>query len=137
VNIFFDTNILVDVFEARPGSKTSLQSIEWCLPAGRSAWIAWHSVALLAFRLERQGDNPSQIRARMLALTRWFEVVPAGTEEVIRAVKLALDDFEDSLQAAAAEACLADVIVTRNTKDFTGIAISVMTPEDFLLNYAA
>jgi len=41
-------------------------------------------------------------------------------------------DFEDALQLAAAVACGAGVILTRNTADFKASPIPVMTPEEFL-----
>jgi hypothetical protein len=46
-----------------------------------------------------------------------------------------MNDFEDALQVACAMAGLADVLITRNTQDFTGSAISVMPPEEFLTTY--
>jgi hypothetical protein len=41
-------------------------------------------------------------------------------------------DFEDALQMASAIARLGDVFITRNTADFIGCAMPVMTPEEFL-----
>ncbi len=46
-----------------------------------------------------------------------------------------ITDFEDSLQMAAAIAGAADVFVTRNTADFSGSTIPVMTPEVFLTTF--
>lgn len=37
----------------------------------------------------------------------------------MQALKLPMEDFEDALQAAAAQACGADYIITRNGRDFT------------------
>ena len=40
--------------------------------------------------------------------------------------------LEDALQVSAAEACRADVILTRNKADFgTPVRITVLTPEEF------
>ena len=41
-------------------------------------------------------------------------------------------DFEDGLQAVAAEAVGAQVIVTRNTADFRRSPIPAVTPAEFL-----
>jgi len=43
-----------------------------------------------------------------------------------------MPDFEDALQAAAARACGASVIITRNEKDFLASPVAAMTPEAFL-----
>ena len=51
---------------------------------------------------------------------------------VRRAFTLGFDDLEDAMQAVAAEACHADVIVTRNTADFAASQVPVLTPVGFL-----
>ncbi len=43
-----------------------------------------------------------------------------------------MPDFEGALQAAAARACGASVIIIRNEKDFLVSPTIVMTPETFL-----
>jgi len=43
-----------------------------------------------------------------------------------------MQDFEDALQAAAAVACNADVIVTRNLADFRKSPVQAVSPKDFL-----
>jgi hypothetical protein len=41
-------------------------------------------------------------------------------------------DFEDAMQVAAARECTADVIATRNTRDFGGSPIPARKPESIL-----
>lgn len=65
-------------------------------------------------------------------LLLWCNVAAVGSTEAIAAVGMNLSDLEDAMQIAAAMACQADVIVTRNPTDFTTSPISVMTPEDFV-----
>ena len=56
-----------------------------------------------------------------------------STKGVQRTQQMNMKDFEDTLQIVSAESCSADVIVPRNTKDFTGkTAIPVVRPEDFV-----
>jgi len=43
-----------------------------------------------------------------------------------------MPDFEDALQAAAALACGAQLIVTRNERDFKGSPVAALNPEAFL-----
>ncbi len=40
--------------------------------------------------------------------------------------------LEDALQASAATAGKADVLITRNVAGFAGCSMAVVTPEDFL-----
>lgn len=44
-------------------------------------------------------------------------------------------DFEDCLQYSSAVSIKADVIITRNKKDFRQAAIPVLSPEEFLDTY--
>ena len=44
-------------------------------------------------------------------------------------------DFENALQVAAAHACGADCIVTRNIRDFKDSSILVYTPASFLAHH--
>jgi hypothetical protein len=54
-----------------------------------------------------------------------------------RALNLPIDDFEDALQVAFAEANALDVIVTRNVTDFGGSPVPALTPEEFLSRHAS
>ena len=59
-------------------------------------------------------------------------MAPVSTADAQRTMQLNMKDFEDALQAVAAESCAADMIVTRNIKDFTGkTGIRIVRPEDF------
>jgi hypothetical protein len=59
-------------------------------------------------------------------------VAYTGQREAMRAFQLPISDLEDAMQAVAADACGADCIVTRNTRDFTGSPVPVLTPQEYL-----
>ena len=48
------------------------------------------------------------------------------------AAGLPMTDFEDALQVAAARACGARYIVTRNVRDFAGSPIPAISPREAL-----
>lgn len=50
----------------------------------------------------------------------------------VAAITWAMNDFEDALQAAAALACDAAFIITRNEKDFAASPVQALAPEAFL-----
>lgn len=68
----------------------------------------------------------------MKKLSCCYTVVPVGADAVKKALDAQWSDFEDSLQYYAALNAGADVIVTRNVKDFAQSRIPVMTAMDFL-----
>ena len=48
------------------------------------------------------------------------------------ATRLEMTDFEDAMQVAAARACGARFVVTRNTRDFRRSPIPAITPQEAL-----
>jgi predicted nucleic acid-binding protein len=61
-----------------------------------------------------------------------FEICPVASAEARRARNLGMGDFEDALQASAAFAARAELIVTRNTRDFRKSPVKALSPRAFL-----
>ena len=59
-------------------------------------------------------------------------VAPADSQALRYAVSLPMADFEDAMQVAAAKACGARYIVTRNVRDFARSPIPAITPGEAL-----
>ena len=59
-------------------------------------------------------------------------VATTGTESLHYAATLPMTDFEDEMQVAAARACGAQYIVTRNVKDYARSPIRAVTPQGAL-----
>ncbi|WP_419921773.1 hypothetical protein [Candidatus Poriferisodalis sp.] len=55
-----------------------------------------------------------------------------GTDSIRYAAGLPMDDFEDAMQVAAARACGARCIVTRNLRDYERSPIPAVSPQDLL-----
>ncbi len=53
-------------------------------------------------------------------------------KDIFYSLNLTLADFEDALQVAAAKACIAEKIVTRNIKHYKNSPIPVQTPTTFI-----
>ena len=61
-------------------------------------------------------------------MLEYAEVAPTSTDDLRYALSLPMTDFEDAMQVAAARACEADFIVTRNERDFAESPIPTLTP---------
>ena len=68
----------------------------------------------------------------IVELTRFVAVASTDTEAIRYAAELPMADFEDAMQVAAARACGARHIVTRNMKDYERSPISAVSPRDVL-----
>lgn len=118
MSVFFDTNILLDVLMNRPGiAAESEAAILRCEELGAEMWIAWHGLAT-AYYLLRRGRTELQAMQEVDRILAWARVAPAGDAEAHRARALGLTDFEDAMQAAAAESCRADWRLTRDLAGF-------------------
>jgi predicted nucleic acid-binding protein len=130
MRLLLDINVLLDVVFERPGAPGSSQVIARC---GREhdAWLAWHSVATLAYLVGRQ-RSAAEARDFLRSLFMWADVAVTQRSDALQALDWPTPDYEDALQAAAALACDARVILTRNVRDFKGSPVPAMTPEAFM-----
>lgn len=121
-----DSDVLIDIALARaPFANDSASVLRWA-EAGGAAAVAWHSLSNCAYLL-KGGGRPFIERLLLLV-----EVAPVGTAEARRALSLPMPDLEDALQAAAALAWRADVIVTRNLDDYRHSPVPAVAPLEFL-----
>jgi hypothetical protein len=79
------------------------------------------------------GDTKAQ--EAMAGILQAAAVATVGDAEAHRAINLGFSDFEDAMQAAAAEACAADVLVTRDPKGFAKSLVTVLSQDEFLLQH--
>lgn len=77
-----------------------------------------------------QGDAVA--RDFILGVTRFVSIAPADTDALRYAASLPLSDFEDAMQVAAARACGARHIITRNLRDFRRSPIPAVSPQEAL-----
>ena len=130
MRLLLDINIILDVVFDRPRAQNSSVLIATC-GLQNQAWLAWHSMATLSYLIEREKDAATA-RAVVTDLLTWAQVATTGHPDAVRALQLPMADFEDALQVAAAQACGASYVITRNVRDFAKSPIAAVTPEKFL-----
>jgi predicted nucleic acid-binding protein len=132
VKVFIDANVWLDVALQRAGLMESSQSaLILCDQQGDERWVAWHTISNI-FYIVRRYEGRARAELYVKDLLASTTVATVGHAEALRAAELPMNDFEDAMQIAAAEACTADAIVTRNVQDFSSCTIPVYTPEDFV-----
>ena len=128
MKILFDVDVLLDVALEREGFKERatplLRRVE--LGAAEGA-MAWHSASIVHYLLKRV-DGSRVARQFLSDLTAYLEIAPTGTADFRRAASFPMPDFEDAMQAAAALACGADFIATRNLKDYRNSPVPAAEP---------
>lgn len=132
MNIFIDTNILLDVLRARePFLKNSLAI--WALVEREKfeGYISAISFNHTYYVLRATVGNAKAYEA-MRILRGTFRVVALDERIMNNAIDADFKDFEDAIQFFSAIHANANYIVTRNVKDFSRNDIPVLTPEAFL-----
>ena len=61
-----------------------------------------------------------------------MQTAPVNHDVLLHACSLGWDDYEDAVQAASALNAKATHLVPRNPRDFTGLTIPVLTPEEMI-----
>ena len=127
-----DTDVLIDVALSRkPFFIHSSVVIDLLRERGEALFVAWHTVSNLFYNVQRQ-RNADFARRVVADLMTYAQVAGTGTDDLRFALSLPMDDFEDAMQVAAARACEAEFIVTRNEGDFAVSPIPVLSPADAL-----
>ena len=130
--ILLDTDILIDVaLDRRPHSDEATELLDRLQKGPKKAFVAWHTLSNFYYLV---APRRSGMGARDFVehLTRFVAVTPSGTDAIKYAAELPMTDFEDAMQVAAARACGARHIITRNVSDFRCSPIPALTPGDAL-----
>jgi predicted nucleic acid-binding protein len=128
VRVLVDTDVLIDfALDRRPHAGAAAELLELLEGRRPDGFIAWHSVSNFYY-LVAPSRGKQDAREFLLELSVFLEIAPTTTESLRVAGRLPLKDFEDAMQVAAALACGADVIATRNMPDYARAPIEAVTP---------
>jgi predicted nucleic acid-binding protein len=129
VIVLIDTDVLIDVaLDRSPHAEPAAGLLDLLERRSGSAFVAWHTIADFSYLVApTRGGRP--IRDFVLDLLRFAEAAPATTEALRKATRLQMRDFEDAMQVVAAEACGADMIATRNIRDYARSPLRAATPK--------
>ena len=130
--MLLDTDVLLDVaLDREPYSAAASELLDRLERGSEAAFVAWHSVSNFYY-LVAPASGGRATRDFIVELTRFVQVAETGTDAVRYAAALPMADFEDALQVAAARACGARRIVTRNLKDYKHSPIPAISPQEAL-----
>lgn len=130
--ILVDTDVILDVaLDRAPHVDASAALLDLLERRPSGGFVAWHTLSNLYY-LIRPARGQGDARAFLAALTDVLTVAPTDTESFRLAASLPLVDLEDAMQVAAARACGALYIATRNVSHFRGAPVPALTPAALL-----
>jgi len=130
--ILIDTDVLIDVaLDRQPFSEAASELLDRLQTGPKRAFVAWHTLSNFYYLVTPSRGGPDA-RAFITELTRFVAVADCGASAMAFAIRLGMTDFEDAMQVAAARACGAGFVVTRNARDFRRSPIPAITPAEAL-----
>lgn len=129
--VLLDTNVIFDVLGKRqPHYAASNQILCLCRRKAIVGTVAFHTVANVFYYYGKAAT--AFLKDRLLV---YLTVHGASSATIQDVLCWGMSDWEDALQAAAAQTAGASFIVTRNVKDFKFSRIPALSPKDFLKRF--
>jgi predicted nucleic acid-binding protein len=116
MTVLLDTNIIMDALQERQPFDTEAKEILRRGQKGEVACLFTANTAADIFYLYSRARDEQSARAALAFLLTRYSVVSVTHEDCIRALSLAIEDFEDALMVACAEKTRVDCIVTRDER---------------------
>jgi predicted nucleic acid-binding protein len=132
VIVLLDTDILVDLaLDRRPYAATAAALVDSLEKRRGNGFVAWHTMSNFYYLVAPSRGKDGAQRF-LMELSQFIDVAPTTTDSLRLAGRLEMNDFEDAMQVAAAVACRADVIATRNLRDYAKAPVKAQKPESVL-----
>lgn len=136
MRIIVDTNVIMDILLKRePFFEASYGALKAVAEQNMECLVSASAVTDI-FYLLRRGlkDNTMAMQAleRLLQIVNIADVLEM---DIRTALSSHMKDFEDAVVHAVAARNDAELILTRNAKDFIEATVRVLTPKEFLEQY--
>ena len=132
--LFLDANVVVDFLCER--------SDDFYLPAARLMVKSYNkevklccstlTLATASYFMEKGKVDHAEIFHKISDMISICELANVDRDVVEKALSSEFTDFEDAMQYFSAEKFGANIIITRNKKDFQNAQLPVYTPKEYL-----
>ena len=130
--VFLDTNVVIDFLGERKSFFSDAARII-CQADKKEITILCSSLTYSnAAYILQHGFSLDEIKNKLTLFSQLCETTSVNKGTVEKALASEYKDLEDALQYYSAKEAKADVIVTRNVKDFVKHDIPVITPSEYL-----
>lgn len=129
--LFLDTNIVMDLLEKRePYCNDAVRLFTMAYNRQVSLVVSPMTYTTASYLLRKHGSEG--VRNLLSNFRRLSRVATTNERTVDDSLASQFADFEDAMQYYTALKAKADIIITRNGKDFANSKIPVMTAAEFL-----
>jgi predicted nucleic acid-binding protein len=132
VKILIDTNVVLDLLLERESFvETAIALFEQIERGNVVGYIAATTITNI-FYIIRKTEGREVALAAINRLLIGLQFCAVNRQTIEAALKLDLNDFEDSIQLACANLNQLDAIVTRDRKDFVASSLLIYSPTELL-----
>ena len=133
MRLFLDTNKVVDLLEGRePFCYDAAQRFTLAHEKKVELLVSPMTFSTASFLLRKHGSEG--VRNLLSNLRQLVRVTISDEQTVDDSIASQFKDFEDAMQYYTALNAKAEIIITRNGKDFTASKLPVMTATEYLAN---
>ena len=130
--ILLDTNVILDFAMKRGEHYAPARRIMKEIAEGRLiAHVSASQITDIYYFLEKKFDHKKAIKVLVILLES-IRIIRVDEDTINIAIKSEMADFEDAVQAAAAQDCEIDIVVTRDKTGFHDSGLNAYSPEEFL-----
>jgi len=130
--ILLDTNVILDFAMKRGEHYVPARKIMKEIAEGRLiAHVSASQITDIYYFLEKKFDHEEAIRM-LVVLLESIRIIRIDEDTINTAIESEMTDFEDAVQAAAAQDCDIDIVITRDKTGFLDSGLNVYSPEEFL-----
>lgn len=132
MKVVVDTNIVLDVLLARDPFATASRTVFSLVEQSQvDGFLSATTITTLDYILTRSLSRKRATEA-LHKLLSIFNIASVNRSVIEEALASKMADFEDAVLAHAGNLVGADVIITRNTKDFKHSVVKALDPAEFL-----
>lgn len=132
MNIFLDTNVIIDFMGERDGFFDDAAAIFSMIEDKKIMASASALTIVNCAYILKKAFSSSVMLEKVEALCQMLNVTPIDRNQLMNAVHLKPTDYEDAVQYLSAMPYRPDVIITRDKRGFNDFDILVMTPAEFV-----
>jgi predicted nucleic acid-binding protein len=132
MNVFLDTNVVIDFMGEREGFFVDAAAIFSMIADGSiHASVSSLTIVNCAYILKKAYGSDMMLE-KLDTLCKILDITPIAKELVQNAIRMKPYDYEDAVQYLSALLLRPDIIITRDKKGFNDFDILVMTPAEFV-----
>jgi len=132
MQVLIDTNVILDAILRRGEfsrlARLLIQKHEEKLFKG---FVSASAITDIYYLVEKERKREFALLA-VKKIVRMLTVIPVNVKIIKAALDSDMNDFEDAVQAAAAQDCGIDIVITRDKSGFHDSGLNVYFPDEFL-----